>query len=228
MLAQRAAVVIVEDTPIELVNVLHNLGQKLWPVARRDLETSEDRQRLLRELTSLREDRLEEIALRASAARNWLRDRLLVQADGPEEATAEDTSASSTTMSNTARHLLQQYRTHWTSGVRSLTETHFQGRSERAMRHGCLLDPRRPVPASETFLNAMALPTLATRLDEFVIDRMADFVAGLTGLAAKIELRTCPLARPMPNGSPGRSFPASTNCSARTTSLPSKAASRAA
>ncbi len=191
LLAQRAAVVIVEDTPIELVNVLNSLGQKLWPVARRDLETAEDRQRLLHELATLREDRLEEISLRASAARNWLRSQLLVQTTDRKHQHLKLLGQYDHHL-NTTRHLLMQYRTHWTSGVRSLAETHFQTRMNAAAT-AALYDPQKPGPSRDSFLSAMALTALATRLEEFVNDRMADFVAGLTGLAAKIELRSVSL-----------------------------------
>lgn len=186
LLSQRASVVL-EDTPAPLQEMLEGLGQKRWVISEDQLSTDEERQRLFVEVSTLRDDRPEDLDLRAGAAWTWLAGRLLEQIAQKKRNFQQMANQYEIKLSST-RHLLSQYRKNWTGGVRSLTEAYLQNRTS-GPAFAPFFDVAKPGPETTTYVAALGFPTLWTKLDEYVVDRMADFIAGLTGLAAKLELR---------------------------------------
>jgi hypothetical protein len=187
LLAQRAALLISEDAPAKLRTALEELNQKLWEVARGDVTTSDERRKLFAELATVLEDRPEDLELRASAAWRWLAARLLEQI-AQRRQTFQQALNSHESYVATTRHLLSQYQKNWSGGLRALVQKWVQARLT-APAFTAFFDAQKPAPRPETFVAALALPGMQSRVDEFITDQMAALVAGLSGLSAKLELR---------------------------------------
>lgn len=183
--SQRAAVVI-SDHPDECVTLLKATGQKLWVVQTADTAAG-DRERLVADVTTVLKDRPSDLDVRASAAWLWLRGQALERIDRDRTRSRKMLSHIEIKQHAT-QHLLTQYRKNWTGGIRTISESYFTNRTG-SEGIADLLDPKLAGPTAETFLAAMNLPRLWSKLDEYLTDRMADFLAGLGGLAAKLELR---------------------------------------
>lgn len=186
LFAQRAAVV-VSDHGDEVVAMLKATGQKLWIVQTADATEAEDRARLVRDVCGVQDDRQSELDVRAAAAWSWLRGRALARIER-DRLRGRRSLDQIEVKQQTTRNLLTQYRKNWTGGIRTLSESHFTSRMNTGNLTE-LCDPKNAGPTAESFLAAMNLPRLWTKLDEYLTDRMADFLAGLGGLAAKLELR---------------------------------------
>jgi hypothetical protein len=187
LLAQRAAVIVTNDTPEELRADLTTLGQKIWCLPQSELASADDRTRLLRDIVSLLDDREEDLEIRATATWGWLTNRLYAQIELQRGHYQQLLNQYEMRAAQT-RHLLAQYRTNWGNGVRSVVETYLQSRGNHASVQA-FSDPQKAAPQAGTFLTALALPALWSKLDEFITDLMANFVAGLAGLAARVDLR---------------------------------------
>jgi len=186
LLAQRAALVIREGTPEPLREALDELGQKLWLVSKDDLSLPADRKKLLEEIATLPNERQQELELRLSATWRWLCIRLIEQISEKRRLYKQALSRFEVGRAS-ARHLLEQYKRNWTGGIRTLTQTHLQNRVAGAA-FASLLDAQKPGPQPDTFLAVIALPSLWVKVDEYLTDQMANLLAGLSGLAAKLEL----------------------------------------
>ena len=186
LLMQRAALVL-DNAPQPLQNILKDLGQKLWITSTEQWSVEEERIRLLVEVGSLGDERVDDLDVRAGAAWTWLVARLLEQIGERKRRYVQLLNQQEIKLSTT-RHLLGQYRKNWSGGVRSLLETHIQARTSSSA-FAAFYDAAKPGPETGSFLGALSLPALWTKLDDYVVDRMVDFMAGLTGLAAKVELR---------------------------------------
>ena len=187
LLAQRAALVVQDDAPEKLRTTLEELGQKLWNVARDNLSTAEERRAFFAELTTLLDDRPEDLELRASAAWQWLSVRLLDQIEKRKQAFKQALNRYEIYVATT-RHLLAQYQKNWTGGLRALLDKYMQGRlTNPAM--AAFFDAQKAGPQPDTFVAAISLPSLQSRVDEFLTDQMAALVGGLSGLSVKLELR---------------------------------------
>jgi len=186
LFSQRAAVAL-EGTPEPLVALLEELGQKLWETRSDQLTIDDERQHLRAELETLRNDRPEDLGLRAEAVWSWLVPRLLERVEQTKRAHQQMINQYEIKLSST-RHLMGQYRKNWTGGVRSLVEAYVQNRTA-GPAFAPFFDAGKPGPETSSYIAALGHSALWTKLDEFVVDRMADFVAGLGGLAAKLELR---------------------------------------
>jgi hypothetical protein len=186
LLSQRAAVVL-SGAPDSLVRMFQGLGQKLWVVTADQLTIEEERQRLLREVGTLGEDGPEQLDLRAAAAWAWLVPRLLEQMEQQKRACLQLANQYEIKLSS-SRHLFSQYRKNWSGGIRSLAEAYVQNRTS-GQAFAPFFDAGKAGPQTSTYVSALGLTGLMAKLDEFVVDRMADFVTGLTGLAAKLELK---------------------------------------
>jgi hypothetical protein len=187
LLGQRAALVILDDTPDLFRDALTEVGQKLWCTARSDSETPEDRQKLIAELLTLLGDRPQDIEIRASAAWAWLTGRLIELITLRRREYQHAVNQHELRL-NTSRHLFSQYRTNWIGGIRSAVESWLQNRQSNGS-FSSVLDPQKPGPQTDTYLNAAGLPGLWSKIEAFVTDRMAEFVAGLDGLSVKLDLR---------------------------------------
>jgi hypothetical protein len=186
LLAQRAAVILAEDAPTALPEALQQIGQKLWIAPPTLRQSDDERTRLLGEIATLLDDRTEDWDIRAQAAWNWLAARLDTHIQTKRREYQQLLNQCEIKVSS-SRHLLNQYRTNWINGVRSVVEVYLQNRVAGAA-FAPLFDPGKPGPQVATFMSALGLPTMWSKLSEFVTDRMADFVAGLTGLAGRLEL----------------------------------------
>ncbi|MBU0507473.1 hypothetical protein KKH27_01370 [bacterium] len=191
LLRQRAALVVEEETPLPVAETLKELNQKLWIIRRSELESEEDRRRILAELATLAEDRPEHLALRITATWRWLVNRLLNQIEGMRSEYKQRLNRFDIKIASAA-HLLRQYRTNWIGGIRTLVESHL-GQRAGGTAFASFLDAGKPGPQAGTFVSALALNGLGNKLDEYLTDRMADLVGGLDGLATKLELRRIPL-----------------------------------
>ena len=187
LLAQRAALLVKDDTPDSLRATLEDIGQKLWDVARADLSTTDERRALFAELSTLLEDRPEDLELRASAAWRWLSVRLLDQIEKRKQAFQQALNRYEIYVATT-RHLLSQYQKNWTGGLRALMDKYVQGRLTNPAI-AAFFDAQKAGPQPDTFVAALSLPSLQSRVDEYLTDQMAALVAGLSGLSVKLELR---------------------------------------
>jgi hypothetical protein len=187
LLAQRAALLITEDAPANLRTALEELNQKLWEVARDDLSTTDERRKLFTELATVLDDRPEDIELRASAAWRWLSVRLLEQI-GQRRVAFQQALNRHESYVATTRHLLSQYQKNWSGGLRALMQKYVQGRLTTPA-FAAFFNTQKDGPRADTFISALALPGLQSRVNEFLTDQMAALVAGLSGLSAKLELR---------------------------------------
>jgi DNA-binding transcriptional MerR regulator len=187
LLAQRAALLITEDAPAKLRTALEELNQKLWEVARGDLSTADERQKLFAELATVLEDRPEDLELRASAAWRWLAARLLEQIAQRRQIFQQALNTHESYVATT-RHLLSQYQKNWSGSLRALMQKSFQARLTTPA-FTAFFDAQKPSPRPETFIAALALPGMQNRVNEFITDQMAALLAGLSGLSAKLELR---------------------------------------
>jgi hypothetical protein len=187
LLAQRAALIVQDDSPDTLRATLEDIGQKLWEVARDNVSTDDERRVLFSELMTLLEDRPEDIELRASAAWRWLSVRLLDQIEKRKQAFKQALNRYEIYVATT-RHLLSQYQKNWTGGLRALLDKYMQGRLTNPAL-ASFLDAQKPGPQPDTFVAAISLPSLQSRVDEYLTDQMAALVGGLSGLSVKLELR---------------------------------------
>ncbi|MFZ5433030.1 MAG: hypothetical protein ACOZB3_04570 [Calditrichota bacterium] len=187
LLRQRAALVITDTAPQAFTTTLEELNQKLWLVSADLFSGPDERERLIAEIATVQEDRFEDLALRVTAAWRWLVNRLLSQIEQKRRQYDKHLKQYENKTGQT-RHLLQQYRTNWVGGVRSLVESHLQNRVGGSA-FAPFFDVQKSGPQTDTFLTSLALTGLWNKLDEYLTDRMADLVGGLGGLAAKLELR---------------------------------------
>ncbi len=191
LLGQQAAVTVQEDTPEPVVHLLQSLEQKWWPIASDQWQEEKPRATLQAGVTSLLSEPEETRELRAIYLWQFVSARLLEElaCRKRDYQIAIDQQEQKL---KSLRQLLGQYQRNWTSGVRSVTESYMQQRvTGRNIQE--LLEPQKPGPDLESFVAAISVPTLQSKIEQFVTDRMVDFVAGLEGLAAKMELRRIPL-----------------------------------
>jgi hypothetical protein len=192
LVGQRAALAVADEIPQPLSDLLDSIGQKRWTVSRDSLASPDDRRRLIEEIAALTEDRPQDLELRASTAWKWLGQHLLDRIAERKRSYQLLLNQYNLKLTST-RHLLGQYRANWTGGVRTLCETYLQNRAGgNTFAH--FYDPQKTGPDAESFLAALALPALWSKLEEHLTDRMADFITGLSGLATKIELSRVTLA----------------------------------
>jgi len=174
-----------DDAPTALPEALQQNGQKLWIIPPAQRQSKDERARLLLEISTLRDDRPEDLDIRAQAAWNWLVARLETQIANKRREYQQLLNQYEIKISS-SRHLLNQYRTNWINGVRSVVEVYLQNRVAGST-FAPLFDPAKPGPQVASFMSALGLPSMWAKLGEYVTDRIADFVGGLTGLAARLE-----------------------------------------
>ncbi len=187
LLGQQAAISVTEDAPETLTQILHQLEQKWWAVSRDEWAEAKPREHLLAEIGSLMLETEETRELRAISLWQFLAARLLqeVERRKQEYQTAIDQHEQRVKY---VRYVLGQYQRNWVNGVQSVTDAFLQQRmSGKTIAE--FMDPQKPGPDIESFLSAVGLQILQGRIEQFITDRMADFVGGLDGFAAKLELR---------------------------------------
>jgi len=187
LVGQQATITVTEDTPESVIRLLHRLEQKWWPISRDEWLEPKPRELLLSELLSLMQEPEETRELRSISLWHFVATRLLDELERRKHQ-YQITIDQQELKLKYVRQVLGQYQRNWTNGVKSLTDTYLQQRlAGKTITE--FLDPQKAGPDVETFLNAIALPSLQGHIERFVTDRMAEFVSGLEGLAAKLELR---------------------------------------
>lgn len=187
LLSQNASVVITEQTPVPMQKLLEEMGQKYWPISQNDLTTAEERTRLLRDLSVLWDHRPQDLNLARNATWLWFTGRLTAVVSGRKREYQQVVNQYEIKLSS-SRHMLTQYKKNMTNGVRTIVEAYLQNRVA-SQAFTAFYDAGKAGPQTDTFIGAVSLPALWTKLDEYVTDRLADFITGLAGLATKLDLQ---------------------------------------
>ena len=181
---QHGAVIVLDDTPPELVTDLRELGQRRWEIPRADLQLSEMVARLESEVSALLETTPSQQAAREAAIWQWLRNRcqgLLVNQRNELQKTLDQQLG----RLKRVEQLLAHYRQNWLHGFRNQVEGHFH--HQRNAPGVQKLFKGKDVQV-RSFLEAVALGTLRSNLEHFADERLAEFVMGLGALALKLDL----------------------------------------
>jgi hypothetical protein len=193
LVAQHASVIVSEDIAQGLAADLRALGQRRWEVRRQDLQDSDLLARLEAEVSTLLQTTPSEQAVRVEAAWRWLRDRCR---DSIEEQRKEVQKTLELQAGRLKRvdQLLAQYHQSWTRGFHNEVEAHLRLQLKTPAM-GKLVEGKKAKLTIKAFLQAMALAGLRSRLEEFVVEHLAEFVSGLSALAAKLDLPKLSLAQ---------------------------------
>ncbi len=191
LLGQQAAISVREDTPEDVIHLLHQLEQKWWAVSRDEWQERKPHEVLLAEIGSLMMESEETRELQAISLWQFLAARLLSEVERRKQEYQSAIEKHEQRVKH-VRYVLGQYQRNWVNGVQSVTDAFLQQRM-KGKTIAEFLDPQKPGPDIESFLAAVGLPILQGRIEHFVTDRIADFVGGLDNLAAKVELRRIPL-----------------------------------
>jgi len=192
LVAQHASVIVSDDVAQGLAADLRALGQRRWEIRRQDLQDSDLLARLEAEVNTLLQTTPSEQAVRTEAAWRWLRDRCR---DSIEEQRKE-VQKSLELQAGRLKHvdqLLAQYHQNWIRGFHNEVDAHMRLQL-KTPAIGKLTEGKKAKLTVKAFLQAMALAGLRTRLDEFVVEHLAEFVPGLSALAAKLDLPKLTLA----------------------------------
>lgn len=184
---QLAAVVITEDTPEPVDQLLRLLDQKQWRITRDHWEQGPRRTALLAEVSTLLLEPDETRELRAVSLWHFVSERLLEQIARVKQTYNLQIEQQGHKL-HSLRQLLSQHQHTWTGGLHGIIETHFQQRM-KGKSFAAFFDVRQTGPDVQSFLAAAGLPALFTKVEQFVMDRMADFAGGLDGLALRLELQ---------------------------------------
>lgn len=182
MLSQRAAVVC-GKTSEAVVSELQSLGQKLWRLG----DDGVPFDTVKSELNGLISDAEHDYTDADAARWSWFAEKLLEIT----KRQRQDYSLSIDRQKNhmqTTRHLLDQYRTNWQGNLYNLVEKYISDRVNSPAISG-FLDIQKPPPDRESYMTAISVGGLKRKIRSYLTDRMAEFVAGLSALATKIELR---------------------------------------
>ncbi len=184
LVRQHGAVVILEETPSELVAALRELGQRRWEIRQSDLENAEAMARLDAEIGALIETVPAQQTAREAASWQWLRERCRVTLERRRDELQKALAQQHGRMRRIDQ-FLSQYRHSWLHGFRNQVESHLQRQAKAA-------DMERLVKGKElsagAFLQAISLGALRSRLENFVLDRLAEFIEGLGALAGKLDI----------------------------------------
>jgi hypothetical protein len=183
---QQACVMIADDTPDSLLKLIDYLEQKHWSITRDHWSLDARRATLLSEVATLLDEPDEIRELRAVSLWNYIAERLLAEISRTKQRYQIQIEQQEHKLLS-LRHSLSQYHRNWTSGVQNVAESHFKARiSGKAFAP--FYDIRQPGSDVQTFLAAAGLPGLFTKVEQFVMDRIADFAGGLEGMAVRMEL----------------------------------------
>ena len=181
---QHGAVIVLDDTPPELLNDLRELGQRRWEVRRGDLQLSETVTRLESEVSALLETTPSQQAARETAIWQWLRNRCENLLDHQRNELQKALDLQHGRMKR-VEQLLAHYRQNWLHGFRNQVESHFHHQQNAPSVQKLF---RAKDVRVRSFLEAVALGTLRSKLEHFADERLAEFVVGLGALAVKLDL----------------------------------------
>ncbi|MFH1011251.1 MAG: hypothetical protein V1784_08455 [bacterium] len=188
---QHGAVIVLEETPAQLVAVLRELSQRRWEIHEHELQNDETVARLDSEVGALIETVPTQQSVRETASWQWLRDRCHASLQRQREE-LQKLLEQQMAQGKRIEHFLSQYRHSWLHGFRNQTESHLQQATKTAAMEKLVKGKEL---ATSSFLQAIALGTLRSRLESFALDRLAEFIEGLGALAAKLDIPKVGLAQ---------------------------------
>ncbi|MBM3324124.1 MAG: hypothetical protein FJY66_00490 [Calditrichaeota bacterium] len=188
---QHGAVIVMEETPAPLVAVLREVGQRRWEIHQHELQNEEALARLEKEVDALIETVPTQQSVRETASWQWLRDRCQasLQRRGEELRKLLEQQLA---QRKRIEQFLSHYRHSWLHGFRNQIESHLQQAAKTAAMEK--LVKGKEVTAG-SFLQAIALGTLRSKLESFAVDRLAEFIEGLGALTTKLEIPKVGLAQ---------------------------------
>jgi hypothetical protein len=181
---QHGAVLILEEVPAELLAAVRDLGQRRWEIRQGDIGNAEGMARLEAEIGALIETIPAQQTAREAASWQWLRERCRIILER-RRGELQKVLAQQHGQMKRIDQFLSQYRHSWLHGFRNQVETHLQ-RQAKTADMGKLVKAKEL--SSSTFLQAISLGTLRSRLESFVLDRLAEFIEGLGALAGKLDI----------------------------------------
>lgn len=181
---QHAAVIVMDDTQEALVKLLRALGQRHWEVHRENLQESEVLDRLEQQTASLLETDEAQQAARDAAAWQWLKGHCQSSLEREKNALEKALKEQKGKVKNVER-LLGQYRQNWIRGFQNQVKSHLHRQLKSPAMEKFLKSKELTVNG---FLQTIALGKFKSELDDYVVERLAEFVGGLGALAVKLEL----------------------------------------
>jgi len=186
-LSQRLAIELSDETPLLIHERLKGMGQFLLRVSEEQVANDEVSARLddmILELMEMSSETREELA---ASIWSWLVPRLIEAIERTKQQYAVMIDKQQHKLAAT-QHLLREYRRNWVSGIKNEADAYLQKRI-RSQQFEIFYDGKQPGPEIESFLTAVSVSALRSKLTKSMTDRIAEFVAGLSALANKVELR---------------------------------------
>jgi len=143
------------------------------------------------QLDTLRDISYDEIQAMHAATWKFILPRLVEQLDALRQQYSLEIDRQNRRLQIT-RQTLGEYRRNWSGGLRNELDDFFTKKTTGPAM-AALLDPRQPGPQTNTYIQALSLPSLWKKLNELFTDRLSEFVHGLGALAIKVELRSIAL-----------------------------------
>jgi len=188
---QKIAFIVVPGSAEAMITRLEDIGQPLFQIAASGLSTGEPEIDVEAKVGGVMDGDDDEHQERIDTAWSWLQPRLLEQTEITKQQYGMMIDRQTNKLSVTSQ-LLREYRRNWVSGIRNETDSYLQKRT-RGKAFEPFWDAKSPGPETASFITAMSVSSLRQRHAKTMTDRMAEFVAGLSALATKVELRKIPL-----------------------------------
>jgi hypothetical protein len=192
LVVQHASVIVSEDVPQGLAAALRGLGQRRWEIRRQDLQDSDLLAHLEAEVCTLLQTTPSEQAVRVEAAWRWLRDRCRDSIEEQRKQVQKVLELQAGRL-NRVHQSLADYHQSWIRGFHNEVDAHLHLQLKTPAM-GKLIEGKKAKLTINAFLQAIALASLRSRLEGFVVERLAEFVAGLSALALKLGLSKLSLA----------------------------------
>jgi hypothetical protein len=186
-LSQRLAIELSDETPLLIHERLKGMGQFLIRVSADQISDGGMLVRMddmILELMEMGSETREELSASMWA---WLVPRLIEAIERTKQQYAVLIDKQQHKLAAT-QHLLREYRRNWVSGIKNQADAYLQKRI-RSQQFEIFYDAKQPGPEIESFLTAVSISSLRGKLTKSMTDRIAEFVAGLSALANKVELR---------------------------------------
>ncbi len=191
LLAQQlSTVVVLDDTPEALLNLLREIGQQRWEVRRETLQEQEERARLESEIGTLLEISAAERAVQYAGGWEWLREQCRTTLQEEKDVVEKELNECNGRV-NHAHKVLAQYKKNWIAGFTNQVKGHLSRRLKTQAAKKLMSSQE---PTVTTFLQTLALGELWSRLEDFSLERLTELISGLGALAVKLELPKLELA----------------------------------
>ena len=191
LLAQQfSAVVVLDDTPEALLNLLREIGQQRWEETRENLQKQEEQARLESEISSLLEISAAKRAVQYAGGWEWLREQCRTTLQQEKDAIEKELNECNGRV-NHAHKVLAQYKKNWIAGFTNQVKGHLSRRLKTPAAKKLMSSQE---PTVNAFLQMLALGELWSRLEDFSLERLTELISGLGALAVKLELPKLELA----------------------------------